>query len=540
MSARAALQEKQELLAEIYQTNVAGARALQRTLERDILPGLVDELGLDGHGEERAKTWLNDFQSVFRLLRRHKFTVPFALENARDLLVWRLAVIPDVIPRPTTPFLRCLPQTARDPFHRPILVVQLSRLLEVTEDVRTTLIYYMELLRLNLEAVNDAGRADREDQPVLQYVALVDIGGISVQSVQNVDIISWFIYELVPRFPGMLAAVFILNYSWTHSGVWNIVKRVLPKSALSRVFFPSQDELLEYFPPSAIPREYGGSLPKLTSLEDPLENFMEILPESAPPTSPAIPPPTSADQPSSPYSSTSAKPISRVPSISPTSHLNPYFGYPVSGRGAPVPRLRHGRQRKRDLLRTLAALWWSKWKPRVVLFLCVLLAIVSYRLRRTPACSSGGRASVGCSVYRLGHDVQYLPIWCDNRNIVPCRTFIPWEARQEAARAEDVRPTTSQRHSPRRSRRAPSTACRCMICASMPVDSPRGLVAREDSSAPGTRPASSEPFAKPGGAHPDRCASLAPDPSSSDTGSRVAHRKYSLSPEARPTRARSD
>ena len=30
-------------------------------------------------------------------------------------------------------------------------------------------------------------------------------------------------------------------------------RRALPKSALSRVFFPSQDELLEYFSPSAVP-----------------------------------------------------------------------------------------------------------------------------------------------------------------------------------------------------------------------------------------------------------------------------------------------
>ena len=156
--------------------------------------------------------------------QRHKFTVPFALENARDLLVWRLAVIPDEIPRPTAPFLQCLPLTARDPFNRPIVVVKLSSLFQTAEDARTTLIYYMEMLRLNLEGINEASSDD--EQPVLQYVAMVDIGGLSVQSVvgryhvnhilrsysapcnvqQNVDIIGWFIYELVPRFPGMLAA----------------------------------------------------------------------------------------------------------------------------------------------------------------------------------------------------------------------------------------------------------------------------------------------------------------------------------------------
>ncbi|RPD78618.1 CRAL/TRIO domain-containing protein [Lentinus tigrinus ALCF2SS1-7] len=368
MSTKELLQEKHEELAELYKTNLASARSLQQTLENDILPGLVDELVLDGEGEQRARLWLNDTQSVFRLLRRHKFTIPFALENAGDLLLWRLAVIPDEIPRPAAPFLQCLPLTACDPFDRPLVVVKLSRLFEASEDVRPTLINYMELLRLNLERVNKEEGAKEKDSPVLQYIALMDIGGISVQNV-NVDIISWFLYELLPRFPGMLAAVFILNYSWAHSGVWNIVKRALPKSALSRVFFPSQDELLEYFPPSTIPRDYGGSLPSLSELEDPLENSAGQAPPCSEPAAP---------------SSLSAQPIPRVPSISPTSHLNPYYGYPVSGWGAPTPRLRHGRQRKRDLLRTLAALWWSKWKRRVLLFLCILLAVVSYRLRRNP------------------------------------------------------------------------------------------------------------------------------------------------------------
>ena len=82
--------------------------------------------------------------------------------------------------------------------------------------------------------------------------------------------------------------------------------------------------------------------------------------------------------------SSTSQPIPRVPSISPYSHLNPYFGYPVSGRDTHTPRLRHGRQRKRDLLRTLAALWWSRWKNRLLLVICTLLCVVMYRIRRSP------------------------------------------------------------------------------------------------------------------------------------------------------------
>ncbi|PIL36055.1 hypothetical protein GSI_01715 [Ganoderma sinense ZZ0214-1] len=343
------LREKEQQLAELYQTNLESARNLQETLDRDILPGLVDELSLDEEGEQRAKSWLYDLQSIFRLLKRHKFTVSFALESARDVLLWRLAVISAPVPRPPISFLRCLPSNAQDPFGRPIVVVKLSQLLGSRQDVRPALVQYMELLRLNLEAVNrERVTLDDHEQPILQYIALIDIDGISMQSVQSLDLITWFLYELVPRFPGMLAAVCILNYSWAHSGVWNIIKRVLPRAALSRVFFPSQDELLELLSASAIPHDYGGSLPPLSRLEDPLENFMGTLQDPGSSTG-ASNAPTETTH-SVPPSSSGSQPIPRVPSISPYSHLNPYFGYPVSGRDTHTPRLRHGRQRKRDLL----------------------------------------------------------------------------------------------------------------------------------------------------------------------------------------------
>ncbi|KAI1795508.1 CRAL/TRIO domain-containing protein [Ganoderma leucocontextum] len=382
MSVIEVLREKEEQLAELYQGNIETARSLQETLRREILPGLVDELNLDEEGEQRARSWLYDLQSIFRLLKRHKFTVSFALENARDVLLWRLAVIPAAIPRPPTPFLQCLPRNAQDPFGRPIVVVKLSQLLGSPQDVRPALVQYMELLRLNLEAVNGKREAvDDHERPILQYIALIDIDGFSMQSVQSVDLITWFLYELVPRFPGMLAAVCILNYSWAHSGVWNIIKRVLPRAALSRVFFPSRDELLELLSETAIPHDYGGSLPPLSRLEDPLENFMVSLQDPGSPTGASNPPTEPAD---SAAPSSTSQPIPRVPSMSPYSHLNPYFGYPVSGRGSHTPRLRHGRQRKRDLLRTLAALWWSKWKNHFLLFTCILLCVVMYRLRRSP------------------------------------------------------------------------------------------------------------------------------------------------------------
>ncbi len=162
-------------------------------------------------------------------LQRHKFTVPFALEHARDILLWRLAIIPAEIPRGTSSFIQCLPLVARDPIGRPIVVVKLAGLFECSGNVREALIRYMELLRLNLEAMNATAGEEGITSPIMQYVALLDIGGISVQSVvrrsslgrsmqqadkqQSTDVVSWYVLELVPRFPGMLAASELLRFT---------------------------------------------------------------------------------------------------------------------------------------------------------------------------------------------------------------------------------------------------------------------------------------------------------------------------------------
>lgn len=63
MSILEVLREKEEQLAELYHTNVVSTRSLQETLEREILPGLVDELSLDEEGEQRARPWLYDLRT---------------------------------------------------------------------------------------------------------------------------------------------------------------------------------------------------------------------------------------------------------------------------------------------------------------------------------------------------------------------------------------------------------------------------------------------------------------------------------------------
>ena len=63
-------------------------------------------------------------------------------------------------------------------------------------------------------------------------------------------------------------------------------------------------------------------------------------------------------------------------------HHNSYFGYPVL-YDTPIPTLRHGRRRKRDLFRTLACLFWVRWRKHIgAVITAVAVIAICTNLRR--------------------------------------------------------------------------------------------------------------------------------------------------------------
>ncbi|KAF7783025.1 hypothetical protein Agabi119p4_2401 [Agaricus bisporus var. burnettii] len=372
MDIRNTLQANSERLLLAYYENSDHVLDLQTTLIRDILPSVVDELELGPDATEWAAEWLQDTGSIFRIARRNKFTRSFALESIRKTLVWRVQNLWSMNRDFKLPaMVHCLPEHIRDPFGRPVLVIELDSVHESPEVVKSYILQIFELLRLHLKSIS--GRGAPEEEPVLQYIVLLDLAKLSLQAV-NVDVLTWAVREVVPRFPGMLAGVLVTNYSWAYSGLWSIVRHILPKSAPSRIFFPTQADLLFTMTPAAVPKNYGGALPLLTDLDDPLRPARRTQPCSS--TKRVIEGGSS--------SPTSHQPTSGyIQSISPTSALNPFYGYPISpSRG--FPQLHYGRRRKRDLVRTLICLFWLRWRTQIKVgaVLAAVALIVNFSLRR--------------------------------------------------------------------------------------------------------------------------------------------------------------
>ncbi|TFK66503.1 CRAL/TRIO domain-containing protein [Pluteus cervinus] len=442
-------------LLEQYQQHIDEVRVLQDTLVRDILPSVVDELQLSPEAAEWARESLLDTSFLFRIARRNNFTRSLAMESVRRTLLWRMSCLwPSAVPAPVMPpNLHCLPVNIRDPLGRPIIILRATSFAgDDVDSSKLIVLQVAERLRVHLHSftlASDSGYASESEMEIaqkdygtsasarhlaLQYMVILDLKNLSMQTL-SIDLITWILREVMPRFPGMLAGVIMINYSWTHSGLWGFIKRLLPASALSRVFFPTQDQLLQYFTPSVLPKDYGGTLPFLVELRDPLRANEPSPPLTPPidsnsdvengqltPTATSNPPITFDVSSSSPsltrgrsrvlktpstklqsqasWSATSPDAASTTPAadshtsrttlgltpIAPTSTLNPYFGYPAttSLHGTGPPSLRHGRRRRRDLFRTLMQLLWIRWGSRFTLFSIwiALVSVVVWALRR--------------------------------------------------------------------------------------------------------------------------------------------------------------
>jgi len=354
------LQVNNGALIDLYNDHLDEVHALQKTLQERVLPNILEDGVFDDQALENAREWSDDTASVFRMYKRHKFTSSFTLEALRETLLWRLRHIPS---RPTLGsiprgLLFFIPSPACDFLGRPIIVVRLSALNDDIQDpslLQKYLLYALEALRHQLAKPSVGGN---DEGPTLQCLILLDMANTSVRML-NADLLTWYAREAMPRFPGLIAAVVVLNTSWAHNGAWAVLKHVLPDAALQRIIFPSPQKLPTIVAPIALPQDYGGELPPLEDTPDMYEypRFGRHV--------------ASARKLSESVSRSSRPPLR----LSPQSSSNPYFGYPAhSEHFQSVPA--HGRRRKRDLARTLLLLWWERWRARVAIGLFSALAIL--------------------------------------------------------------------------------------------------------------------------------------------------------------------
>ncbi|GIY14677.1 alpha-tocopherol transfer protein-like [Caerostris darwini] len=125
--------------------------------------------------------------------------------------------------------------------------------LELMDFKRMAIMCYIQLMRDPMTQING-------------IKAIFDFEGTSFRHFRYATPLNLYLYYNVAFncIPGRYKAVHVINESFLLKPVWLVFKQLISAKLWSRVHFhPNVASLLEYFPRSALPVEYGGDLTDL-------------------------------------------------------------------------------------------------------------------------------------------------------------------------------------------------------------------------------------------------------------------------------------
>ena len=299
MATCSSLRERARELGEQYSAHSAQVTRTQRAFISGSQSQPEDGTGA-GTREPAAWALHHDTASIFRFLRRAKFAEQHALRNLLASASWRLErahSLPPPPPRAASPAATSAPTSAddsgaaaaagggeqdedeplvrfderlRDKLGRPAGILRLARVRRSPSDdgslesLKARATHAYELARRWLCDLHDHQhhhhhREDGDGERVLQIVLLVDVQGAGISNLE-LELLPFLLQLARAHYPGLVGAVFVLNYGWLHSGMWQLARSILPTSALERIAFPSAADLLNFFDRDKLPTTCGGEL----------------------------------------------------------------------------------------------------------------------------------------------------------------------------------------------------------------------------------------------------------------------------------------
>ncbi|KAM0788044.1 hypothetical protein ACM66B_006242 [Microbotryomycetes sp. NB124-2] len=273
------LRARHDAIVAQYHQHLDIVNQVQAQCEQTVVPELQDELEWDDDTVALARAFVRDQVTVFRFCRRARFAVQPSIKLVQATLLWRFkhdSVLRKLTPNELDPLYTknalffFHPQLV-DKFGRPCAVINL-RHVQRTEDGQLDAL--KDVIRLGWEVgrrwLTDLSTKAKQDSDVkLQIVVIVDLDGAGMSNLE-VELLPFFMELLKNHFPGMIGAIFVLNYGWMYAGMWQLAKRVLPNTALERILFPTKQDLLEFFDEQHLLKEHGGQVEYTYSPDNPV------------------------------------------------------------------------------------------------------------------------------------------------------------------------------------------------------------------------------------------------------------------------------
>ncbi|WFC95323.1 hypothetical protein MBRA1_001970 [Malassezia brasiliensis] len=267
-SAQHAADSYGELMA-LYNKHAVTITELHMTLVDEVPRKLASMASYTDEELRIARDYVDDVALIFRFLRRAHFDTEAMRNMLYTTLQWFLEADIDDL---ATDLLHAsymsdtsngiplfwLHSRFRDRLGRPCLALRLQhaeRAPAGLRDLKTNIIASMDVVRRYLHHVN---RRCPKSAPVLQSVLIIDVAESGISNFE-LELMPFLVDLFKNHYPGLFGTMYVVNYGWLQSGLWRILKPVLPPKLLARLLFVDKEELRRHFD-NALPQQFGGAL----------------------------------------------------------------------------------------------------------------------------------------------------------------------------------------------------------------------------------------------------------------------------------------
>lgn len=113
-------------------------------------------------------------------------------------------------------------------------------------DLRIFLVFFLEVSRKYISSLH------LKNNTITTFSVILDLKSLGMSNL-SYELFPTFYDLLHSQYPKIIGTVYVLNYSWVYSGIFSIVRTLLPKSATDKIKFLESAKVEEYLNVDLLP-----------------------------------------------------------------------------------------------------------------------------------------------------------------------------------------------------------------------------------------------------------------------------------------------
>lgn len=227
-------------------------------------PQLETEEAIESFKKRFGNTAFGEDGYLLRCLIGNSYKYPLCFDDMKENLIWRKNTLPIRRSEIETALARGIIYVhGRDRCMRPVIILQLSNAAKCPHELILRCVFFT--LEVVIHKLMIPGRIE-------QWRVIVDLNGTNLLALQ-VTLIKQIAHALTVNYRGRLSQMFIINAPYIISGLWSLVKTVLPEVTQEKIHISSgknSKKLLDTIEVSQLEMKFGGGAQNVTVYDIPV------------------------------------------------------------------------------------------------------------------------------------------------------------------------------------------------------------------------------------------------------------------------------